>query len=1182
MKPISVFFGLIFSVMVSFAQTSHIYFNRIDAENHLPGTNISSILEDGLGFIWIGTENGLVRYDGYRYKVYDLGSIKHNKLPVTDVVNMVCSKDSSVWVSTSYNGLFHYIRSSDSFEQFNYPEKETPTMRFMITTIDEKGDLWGSRWVDRQTIPARFNTKTKTFETFRFSAKGKNQINATQLYGINKTMDGNIWVSTDNGIYKYLGAGKGFKGYLTSGDGSKQRGVNPFYEPPSTPGMFWLNTFHGNKDFKLIRFDVRKGTVKEFKPSKNKDSLLSAGINNIYESKNKQLWFSTDSGLSRLDRRSNKFQNFVPADKVPGLAGDRQNSLSDFAEDNRGCFWLNYQYGLIYFEPATGKFTRNVGHKLHADGNDLDLYTAKIIDRSGILWMGSEGMGLFKQGKAKGFYSFINNATVQKTGVTSNFKKIVPLKNGFSLVSKATGIYLWKNGVNSFEPVYIAKNDLYTIDYIFGKDSALYIVTVHGLLRYAIKKHDLEVIFTNDNVLLKSLNNPVFVPPVTCLLQDHSGTIWYGTFGGQLAQYNPATKKTIKNVLPVASIKSMESAPIGTECSVYSIFEDRQHIIWLGADCGGLYRFDRKTRHLIGYNKGNNQRIFMVHTFFEDRAGNFWLGTESSGLFLFDRQKGTCKLQFNKQNGLANFIKSISEDASGALWLTTEQGLSRLDVATMRIKNFSAKDLIPGNEELHIRSTTLIDKRLVFVCDSGLIITEPHNLENNPVSPLVHIESIVVGNPASPDTSQKTVLTFGRRILELPYNQNKLQFNYVGLHYEEPLQNTYAYRLDGYDTKWIQAGSVRSATYTNLSPGTYVFSVRAANSSGVWNYNGASFTVIITAPWWLRWWAWLIYLIVIAGGIYLFIEYRARQLRRENKALEIKISERTKALSQANNELSEQQEEIVTQRDKLAETITDLKATQNQLIHAEKMASLGELTAGIAHEIQNPLNFVNNFSDVNQEMLAELKEELKTGNVMEALAIADDIKQNEDKINHHGKRADSIVKAMLEHSRIGSGAKEPTDINKLADEYFRLSYHGLRAKNKTFNAELVTHFSEQMPPINVIPREIGRVLLNLFNNAFYATQQRTTGENYKPLVEVTTIFLPGKGCRISIKDNGAGIPDDLKDKIMQPFFTTKPTGEGTGLGLSLSYDVIVQGHNGTIDFDSTPGQGSEFKITLPL
>jgi two-component system NtrC family sensor kinase len=300
-----------------------------------------------------------------------------------------------------------------------------------------------------------------------------------------------------------------------------------------------------------------------------------------------------------------------------------------------------------------------------------------------------------------------------------------------------------------------------------------------------------------------------------------------------------------------------------------------------------------------------------------------------------------------------------------------------------------------------------------------------------------------------------------------------------------------------------------------------------------------------------------------------------------------KQMEQINIFSQRNAELdrmvAERTVELTRQKDELEKTLLQLQTTQEQLIQSEKLASLGELTAGIAHEIQNPLNFVNNFSEVSMELIDEMQEELNKGDKEEAIAIAGDLKENLEKIIHHGKRADGIVKGMLQHSRASSTIKEPTDINKLADEYFRLAYHGLRAKDKTFNAELETHFDETLPQVNVVPQDIGRVLLNLFNNAFYAVQQKqkNSAETYKPAVVVSTA-VKNNQIIISVKDNGNGIPDAVKDKVMQPFFTTKPTGEGTGLGLSLSYDIVRKGHGGDIKIDSKEGEGSEFMVTLPI
>ncbi|MBS1574393.1 MAG: GHKL domain-containing protein [Bacteroidetes bacterium] len=320
----------------------------------------------------------------------------------------------------------------------------------------------------------------------------------------------------------------------------------------------------------------------------------------------------------------------------------------------------------------------------------------------------------------------------------------------------------------------------------------------------------------------------------------------------------------------------------------------------------------------------------------------------------------------------------------------------------------------------------------------------------------------------------------------------------------------------------------------------------------------------------------------------LFITNRQKKALEKEKLKVKQEEEQNRIISQMKADLevqvAERTSELTRQKEELEHALHDLRATQDQLIQAEKMASLGELTAGIAHEIQNPLNFINNFSEVNSELIDEMDAEIAKGNTEEIKAVANDIKQNMEKIIYHGKRADAIVKGMLQHSRKSTGQKEPTDINNLADEYLRLSYHGLRAKEKSFNASFKTDFDKNIGPVNVVPQDIGRVFLNLINNAFYAVSEKkeqNPGISYEPTVSIKT-KKTGNRVEITVKDNGNGIPQNIIDKIFQPFFTTKPTGQGTGLGLSLSYDIVTKGHNGELKVQSKEGEGAGFIISLPL
>jgi len=412
--------------------------------------------------------------------------------------------------------------------------------------------------------------------------------------------------------------------------------------------------------------------------------------------------------------------------------------------------------------------------------------------------------------------------------------------------------------------------------------------------------------------------------------------------------------------------------------------------------------------------------------------------------------------------------------------------------------------------------------------------------------------------------------------LELAYNNNFISFDFIGIKINKSSRVKYKYMLEGFDKNWSSITSKSEATYTNLSHGNYTFKVQAVNSDGYWS-NEFSYSFIINPPWWFTWWAYLIYGIFVI--ILVMFTHRILQKRLIEK------------------EHQKSQKKELAQAKEIEKAYSNLKATQSQLIQSEKMASLGELTAGIAHEIQNPLNFVNNFSEVSKELIVEMNEEIANKNFDEVEDISQDIDNNLEKINHHGKRAEAIVKGMLQHSRTSSGERELTDVNTLADEYLRLSYHGLRAKDKSFNADFKLEADKSLPKINVVPQDIGRVLLNLINNAFYAVDKRAKAtpqppkggvknvpNKYRPTVTISTQFLKSPsgdlGVKINVTDNGPGIPPEIKDKIFQPFFTTKPTGSGTGLGLSLSYDII-KAHGGEISVKTNKNKGSQFIIQLP-
>lgn len=496
----------------------------------------------------------------------------------------------------------------------------------------------------------------------------------------------------------------------------------------------------------------------------------------------------------------------------------------------------------------------------------------------------------------------------------------------------------------------------------------------------------------------------------------------------------------------------------------------------------------------------------------------------------------------------------ILEDSKGILYVTGQDGIGKFDPSSGFYTFFQ------GNEGY--RPTSYFIPQIMRNGDlfiggqGGYVRFNPDAMVDRGTIREIHITEIGIGN----DKFSPLYENIG--IPGLTFSNNSISIAYIALNYKDPAFTRYRYRIPGYQNEWVEVGRQQQLFFTNLPPGEYAFQLQAAIRSQGYSDKTSEFAFKVFPPWWKTNIAYFFYALFIIGAVLVFD--RAQRNRIINR-------ERERA-----------RESELKQVREIEKAYKELKATQSQLIHSEKMASLGELTAGIAHEIQNPLNFVNNFSEVSIDLIDEMSEEINAGNFEEVRFINQDLKSNLEKINFHGKRASSIVKGMLAHSRTGTGQKELTDINALADEYLRLSYHGLRAKDKSFNAHFEAKLDETLPKVNVIGQDIGRVFLNLINNAFYAVseKQKMGVPDYKPEVIISTRNYE-KYIEIRIADNGEGIPQGILNKIFQPFFTTKPTGQGTGLGLSLSYDIITKGHNGRLEVKTGEGQGTEFIVTLP-
>jgi signal transduction histidine kinase len=701
------------------------------------------------------------------------------------------------------------------------------------------------------------------------------------------------------------------------------------------------------------------------------------------------------------------------------------------------------------------------------------------------------------------------------------------------------------SGFNENTIVYIEK----------GPANQLLLSTFNGLYVFNMSTEEFdEIPFGHDNISVRQTH------------YNEDGTIWIGSFSG-LDLYDMNTGRVIHYHNAAGdSNKIMDG-------EIRSIVVDEKGYVWV-AGYRGLFRFDPDKKSLDVMLKGifNESRIFIDHD------GEVWLSAERS-LFHYNPLNNSIE----KNDDLVNYLNFappslMMEYGQGSFWIKCGNGFILYNKNT-RSTNYLGESWFDYN---------LIDRMMISTFSGQILIGSfggyyefyPDDIKLKSIKSAPFISKYFIDSEARIPEKTNTQNSEIKRVM-LSSDQKNIAFEFNVIDYlSKGAEKLLLFKLEGFDTEWRQKEGESRAFYYNLDPGTYTFRVKATNLYGESGEDSMIFKV--NPPWYQTIWAYCLYGLIFIGGVYSTHKIqKGRVIRKER--------EQTRQI-----ELAQARE--------IEKAYKELKNTQSQLIHSEKMASLGELTAGIAHEIQNPLNFVNNFSDVNKELLEELLTELEKGNTDEIRSISADLIQNESKISQHGRRAESIVKNMLQHSRGDAGEKAPADINAMVEEYIHLAFHGMRARDKSFNVDFKIELDKKIPLINIVPQDIGRVLLNLTNNAFYACAElsRSADSDYKPLVIVSTRWvgspssLPDRNemkagdggskdqfIEISVKDNGPGIPEQVRDKIFQPFFTTKHTGQGTGLGLSLSYDII-KAHGGELKVETNGRQGCTFIIRLPL
>ena len=1135
-------------------------------EDGLPIDIIWSLFEDRKGALWIGTSGGgVTRYDGKTFTTFNMA----HGLGSNHVMSIFEDRKGNLWFCTGIGGLSCYDGRK-------------------FTTYTTKHGLASDR-------------------------TGR---------GI-EDKDGILWITTSDGLSSFDPIKKTFKNY-TVADGLLPNLITCILE--DTSGNIWIGYWRGGG---LTRFDKSRQTFY------NVPGMAAKDVSQVFQDKNGNYFIACYNGLYFLSK--NDFLTY--GDNARFIEIHTDNNLGDYAigllQDKTGKIWVSKTHGLCSFDPTTASFSN--GYPVYTSygkeqGLIVDDLMATIEDHKGNMWIGTGGNGLLRMDRGGRLISrytteggLANNhvfCAVEDTnqnmmfGTEGGISILDREKQFFTNITTAQGLVdywtysliedrnkdIWfctsGDGLSRMDKdrktitTYSTSQGLPSnlIIYVFeDRNGIKWLGSDAGLCRFDGTSM---TNYTMENGLISNLFNEI--------LEDSDGNLWLATEGG-VSRLNLNGKSLPGQRISITNFSTEQGL---ANNNIISLFEDSEKNIWVGSRAG-LSRFDGKS--FLNLTTSDGLPDDGIGGMEMDKAGNIWFGSDKGICLLkgFLRQKGTNENQSEKE-----FIP-INGKYSNAF---IEQGNSELVFEVFHTTTgYPIKDLF-GHGLRFSRGND-------FWIGTGenLVHFNYDLVERDQAPPIPWIQQIRVSNEkvtwndllsshrAEQDSANHGVpaalaeeLTlFGKKLsakqrdtlhrkfaniqfdsvtpyypvplnLRLPFDHNNLTFEFGVIETDKPDMIQYQFMLEGYDKEWSPISGASAASFGNIHEGNYTFKLKARSPDGIWS-EPVLYHFKVLPPWYRSWWAYTIYIIGLITAVWNLIRWRVSALKKEKLSLEKRIVERTM--------------ELRDEKEKVESTLKELRSTQGQLIQSAKMASLGELTAGIAHEIQNPLNFVNNFSEVSKELMEELRNEKKKEerNIQNEEEILTDIEQNLEKITHHGKRADSIVKGMLQHSRTSTGQKEPTDINVLADEYLRLAYSGFKAKDKSYTANLATNFDHNIGKINLAPQEIGRVLLNLINNAFYAVseKQKQNIPAFEPKVTVSTKRLRDQ-IEIRVTDNGNGIPQKVLDKIFQPFFTTKPTGQGTGLGLSLAYDIVTKGHGGELKVETREGQGSEFIIQLPL
>ncbi|MDT0631383.1 two-component regulator propeller domain-containing protein [Rubrivirga sp. S365] len=1100
-------------------------FLHLGVEQGLPNAAVTAVTQDSLGFVWIGTLDGLVRYDGV--------------------------------------GTLELRRSSG--------EASVPSN--VVQALAPAGD--GGVWIGTAGGLARFDARTERVR--RVAGLPAPDVRALAPDG-----RGGVWVGTEAGLAHVDAAGA-----AEAGAGAPAVAVRALLS--DADGGVWIGTAAG-----LLRRDAESGRVRQVAADVAVSALAARGRGGVWVGTLGEGLFAVAGGAGRL----------APVGVGPGLFA---SDVTSVWEDADGVVWVGTMGGglrRIGPDGAATVYTAALDDPASLASDEVtDLYE----DRQGVLWVATYG-GLDRFDRARDTATRLLHDDRRLTSLASNtVRAVLPAADGTLYVGAGRTLDRTTDGQTFAHTPVPGTGDRARVTALHqDRAGTVWAGTPGGLFRV-----------TPDGLDPAPLAAPGGAPAVTALFEASDGRFWVGTAARGLALYDRDTGEArwVRPAPPGAGGQSgvgqATSGPSGAP-RVRAMAETGDGALWVGTDAG-LCRIGRGEA-LACPPEVAGQTVYALHA----SGGALWAGTDAGLVRLGGAASGgasTTRYTAEATDLPGDDVYAIVPDETGTLWLATSGGVARFEPVT---ETFAPRLGGGGTERtLNTAAARGPDGRLYFGGTRGLLAFDPQSLRaRNATPPDVVVTGVdVAGQPVEPGGGTLDAAAPLARRVTLGPDQDYLTIHYAGLHFSDPAQNTYRVRLDGLDDDWRPVGRSREASFTTLPPGDYTFEVQAANADGVWSPRAASIGVVVRPPWWRTWWALAGFAALgVVGLVQADRWQRARLLRRERERAEHREAElraetaeaehrkvqaeleRAREVEEANAKLAQANAQLEAANERLEASIQDLQATQAQLVQSEKLASLGQLTAGIAHEIKNPLNFVNNFADLSIDLAAELRDEIADAAAAEpprpardVLAdvepLLDDLADNARRIHEHGQRADRIVRAMLLHSRGGAEERARVDVNRFVEEYANLAYHGARANDSGFTVDLVREFDEAAGEVEVVPQELGRVLINLLANAFHAVAA-AGGDG--GAVTVRTRRLDGEGgageggaVAVEIADNGTGMPEAVRRRVFEPFFTTKPSGEGTGLGLSLAHDIVAQVHGGELAVESEEGRGTTFTVTLP-